>query len=187
MGGVLTCGEKLSVSIDVLSLSEEIHGSVGSAWIVGPAEAMKAASAALKAPKGDRLVIRTNKETAIIFDAKPYVISRVQLPLYNLWQLVVRTQDPRFLTGELEVAMTEFLMSPEFTTPLLPEWIPYIIGRCRAAKLLYECRHFVGQSAFYCILKSEILDQFVSQGIRSGELVIPSSSVTSQREVVRYG
>lgn len=165
---------RMSVSVDVLQLASESNASfVGSAWIVGPAEAIKGIHAGISSPKESRVSINAAKH-GFHFVGHPYLMQRVQLPAYNTWQLLVRVRDPRFLMGDLVQAVEDYLFSPNFTTPLLRSWVPHIVNVAKSRGLITESQYWFGEPCSYCQMTTQHLDEIVSQGLRSGALEIPS-------------
>lgn len=66
------------------------------------------------------------------------------------------------------------LKSPRFSTPLLKEWIPYIEQKLRAEYLLEDAHCFGCECAMLSAVTKQ-LDQIVSEGLKSHNLLIEST------------
>jgi hypothetical protein len=72
-------------------------------------------------------------------------------------------------------AQRQALWADPFTTPVLPEWVPYLRTALEEACLLMELSGEGCWSA-YLTASTEDLDRLVSFGIRSGVLKFSASS-----------
>jgi hypothetical protein len=76
-----------------------------------------------------------------------------------------------FLPAATEGHLWRELMGLRYTTPLLRGWLPYILAKLREAELLRYCISYRCESAVLTA-GNEDLDTIVSEGVRSGALVI---------------
>lgn len=92
-------------------------------------------------------------------------------------------KDPNFLPSVDPESLWKALNRPEYTTPLLREWLPYVTGRLVEARGL---KYLWGQGTRCGLLTATVkqLDQAVSEGLRSGALAIPAADDQPRREAV---
>jgi hypothetical protein len=86
----------------------------------------------------------------------------------GLWHFLWVSKDPRLLVAGKE-ALGQALLGDPFTTPVLPEWMPYLEGALEQESLL-SALSSEGCTSAYLTASTEELDQIVSDGIRSGVL-----------------
>ncbi len=104
-----------------------------------------------------------------------YQVKRRRLGACNTWHLLAVSRDPRFIPSLSEEAVAERIMGDEFTTPMLPEWVPYVFRK------LQENEHF--QSLWGCGVKSALmrvldgdLDDIVKQGLANRQIQIADAA-----------
>jgi hypothetical protein len=86
----------------------------------------------------------------------------------GLWHFLWVSKDPRLLVAGKE-ALGQALLGDPFTTPVLPEWVPYLETALEQESLLTALSG-EGCTSAYLTASTEELDQIVSDGIRSGML-----------------
>jgi hypothetical protein len=88
----------------------------------------------------------------------------------GVWQFLWVSKDPQLLVAGKE-ALGQALMSDRFSTPLLPEWEPYLRKELEAKGLLIVLK---GDGCPSALLKaaSSDLDGLVTQGIEGGVLQV---------------
>lgn len=167
---------KFSVSLKALTLvAHPNRRMVLVVWVAGPADAIKALSANMKSEDCGytRLTIDGDQYA---FDHDEYTVQRFKLPEHNYWQLIIRTTRKGFLLGGLKQAMRTDLLSSAFTTPILPEWIDWIVNQAVNQKLVESCNNVMGVEGFISKLDSHKLDKIVTQGIKTGALRIGNAT-----------
>ncbi len=92
---------------------------------------------------------------------------------YGLVHALFTTRNPNFIRYLSPGALWEKLNSDRHTTPLLPEWMPWVTGELVRHKSLRECRCFRANSALLDIPGDEKLDEIVSSGLKSKSIRIP--------------
>ncbi len=88
----------------------------------------------------------------------------------GLWQFLWVSKDPQLLVAGTE-ALGQALMSEVFTTPILPDWVPYLQKELERKELLAQLQGEECHSA-YLSATTKDLDELVTQGIQSGQLKI---------------
>ena len=88
---------------------------------------------------------------------------------YNYVQCTARLKDPRLTPSLTEEVLWSQLRSNRFTTPLLKDWVPWLMRAMLAAGHLQKLPAFQCQPGFLT-LDDAGLDGLVSQGISEGHL-----------------
>ncbi|MBY0513157.1 MAG: hypothetical protein K2P78_04505 [Gemmataceae bacterium] len=91
---------------------------------------------------------------------------------YNTVHCTALTKAPGFLPCVTEEAVWHVLQSARYTTPVMREWIPWLMRE------MEEQDQIIRLPAFQCApgmlsIDSDSLDELVSRGLKSGALVIP--------------
>ena len=102
----------------------------------------------------------------------------------NWWHLLAMSKDPKFIPYHDDNALWERFTSNKFTTPIIREWMPFILDKLRFGservsgrlRPLQECSCFNCQSAMLNA-DDEYLDKIVSDGIKTNQIKIPSKAV----------
>jgi hypothetical protein len=90
----------------------------------------------------------------------------------GLWQFLWVSKDPQLLVGGKQ-ALGLALQGDAFTTPLLPEWVPYIQRELEEQGLLLGLSGDRGGCGpAYLTADTKDLDAIVSEGIKTGALKI---------------
>ena len=109
--------------------------------VAGPANAIRAVSAVLRDKKAAR-VITTQVSTfaehteAVRWADVKFTVKKTPLSAFGLWHLVAVADEPTLLLDYSEQALWVRLRSPEFTTPLLKHWVPWLRQRLLDLKWL---------------------------------------------------
>jgi hypothetical protein len=85
------------------------------------------------------------------------------------------TKAPGFIKVVTDETIWQELTDTRFTTPILREWVPYIAREMRAREILEEA-HCFHCNCGYMSATTQSLDEIVSEGLKAGEIHIPSSS-----------
>jgi tape measure domain-containing protein len=146
--------------------------------LAGPESAVKAVAASLQSNNnraeysvrctiGDSDLTRCNlgKGTA------GYKVHRNKLSCGNWWQILLLSTAAGFMPVLTEVTLWRELQSERFTTPLLREWMSWILQELKRRKLLFDLQGF-GCQAGYLVAETGQLDELVSEGIKSGALKV---------------
>ena len=144
--------------------------TIAAAWVVGPAETIKALTANLRSKKWG-LTCRMEGYDYYA-DTGPKHVMRSRLPRFNTWQLFFRTMDEKFLVGGASENVDQYLMSNKFTTPMLPEWCEWVRSQCFTKGLIKPCEVVIGVPCYWSLLSQKDLDQIVSRGIQAGVLKV---------------
>jgi len=107
--------------------------------------------------------------TALLKDGSGYRTYRNPL-CQGVWQFLWVSKDPQLLVAG-KLALGRALLTDPFTTPLLPEWVPYLERELEANGLLVNLKGEGCPSALLAA-QSKDLDALVTQGIQGGDLKI---------------
>jgi len=91
---------------------------------------------------------------------------------YQTRVIVLRNQSSEFLWSDTDADLYHALCI-RYSTPLLPDWTPYLRHRLEAASRLRKMDGF-NHNASYLDLKQDDLDQFVAEGLRTKRITIPT-------------
>ncbi len=69
-------------------------------------------------------------------------------------------------------ALWQELKDPRFTTPVLPEWMPYVEQELRKAYFLQGTHNYNCSSGILTLINNDF-DTIVSDGIKNGKIHIP--------------
>lgn len=106
-----------------------------------------------------------------IYINQEYQIVATQLPDFATWLIGVRIKAREYLFGELLPAVEDYLLSPQFTTPILPEWIP-VIGRAMHDRKWFKRLDGFGMVCHRLKCSQEELDDLVSELVRTRKVRI---------------
>lgn len=152
--------------------------------VAGPAMAIKAIRGALAAGKPTFDFSLPGSESpnqyGLMRDAAGYHLTKPSRLGYGTWHFVAWTLRPEFLACGDDEALWQ-LFSKRSTTPLLREWMPYLVQQLRKVKVLRNPSSF-GCAPALCMATDEALDRIVSAGIRSRELVLPATKPFIRQE-----
>jgi hypothetical protein len=93
---------------------------------------------------------------------------------YDSWHLLALSREPGFMPALSEPAFNKALRAPQYTTPFLREWLPWMaeeLARCLDPKLRL-LDGFQTQAALLTATTPD-LDELVSRGLREGAIRIP--------------
>ena len=96
---------------------------------------------------------------------------------YNAVHCTARLKDPRLTPSLTEDVLWSQLRSNRFTTPLLKEWVPWLMQAMLTAGQLEKLPAFQCQPGFLTIDDTG-LDEMVSRGITEGHLHIPEKEAS---------
>ena len=94
---------------------------------------------------------------------------------YGMAHAMFITKAPGFMKVVTDETIWQELTDTRFTTPILREWVPYISKQMRAKEILEEAHCFNCNSGFMSANTAD-LDNIVTEGLRFGEIHIPSQS-----------
>ena len=143
--------------------------------VAGPSSAVKAVAAGLnsdakatyKPEDMDGLYswrdVRRPKETK-------FRIYRTKLGECNVWHMLAIADTVGLIPNFNEEAFWRYLTSEEITTPILREWVPYLLHRMS--------RHLILLDSFGCDAVivppcQNVIDQYVSEGVVNGDISLP--------------
>jgi hypothetical protein len=89
----------------------------------------------------------------------------------NHWHFLCVSKRKGLLTNLDEATVWGELRSERFTTPLLRQWAPYIVGRLKERELLDQLDGF-GCEAGLLTADSDDLDEIVTEGLRIRDIEI---------------
>ncbi|MFO0803419.1 MAG: hypothetical protein U0791_09900 [Gemmataceae bacterium] len=145
--------------------------------VIGPETSVKAVTAALHSSEKDQQRIEYSVHAGEVQSSHTsksptgYQVHRAKL-CYDLWHVLLLSRRPGFLPVRSDNALWQHFRSDQFSTPLLREWIPWLRNELvRHGKLIALTR--TGCEAAVLETDSELLDELVSQGLRSRRLWLP--------------
>jgi hypothetical protein len=146
-----------------------LHGSVVSAWIVGPESTIKAIRSALN---GDGYMnINCNGQHLVFASDEKYMYQAMPLPDGCTWQLAVRTKNEQVIFGEPAEAIKRHIVSRKITTPVLAHWLDWIASRVMEHGLITPV-HGWGDNAIKLAFDTRHIDSFVMEGVKENKLQI---------------
>jgi len=93
---------------------------------------------------------------------------------YDTWHLLALSREPGFMPVLSEPALNKALRAPQYTTPFLREWLPWMaeeLATCPNPKLRllegFQCE------AALLTASTPDLDELVGRGLREGAILIP--------------
>jgi hypothetical protein len=95
---------------------------------------------------------------------------------YDSWHLLALSREPGFMPALSEPALNKALRSPQYTTPFLREWLPWMaeeLATCVNPKLRI-LDGFQSQAALLTATTPD-LDELVSRGLREKMIRIPEN------------
>jgi Type III restriction enzyme, res subunit len=172
---------RFSIRCDALALT---NNEMLLMSVAGPETSVKALSAGLRASGRDQRHVEYSAQVGEIAGSQlgrsqeGYRIYRTKLP-YGLWHILCLAKRNGFLPALTDESLWQYLLTGQFTTPLLRDWMPWLRRRMREQGLLLELTQ-VGCDAGLLLIDSDTLDKLVSEGIKKGEL-----SIGRQKHVAR--
>lgn len=140
----------------------------------GSESSVKAFAAALRSDRRLTVDVKwSDRDVSGLYQNREgYKVYRNRLiPSLGIWQIVAVTKAPEFLPVVSEATVYELLRSDQFTTPIVREWMPYLMTKFRQHKYLRMHAGF-GCSAGEFVGSTEDLDKIVSEGVAGGHLPI---------------
>ena len=138
--------------------------------VVAPSSIVKAMAAIVHRDKSsDRILL--DGETAIL-SKSGFVVHKTKLQRFDAVHAVFVSKTKGIVYGAKELGVGNYLMSSEIDSPILPEWIPYIIKKLTELGKIKRLNCH-GISAYGCRFNSDAVDAIVSQGIKSSAITIP--------------
>lgn len=92
---------------------------------------------------------------------------------YGLCHAVFIVKNENFIRYLSPEAIWLKLNSDRYSTPLLPEWMPYVTRKLIEGKFLRECNCFRANSGVLDLKNEDDLDKIVIDGIKQGKISIP--------------
>jgi len=161
-------------SLRVDRIAANHHGRIYMIGVIGDASAIRGMGAVLGG-KGDRAIAMTGLQvTDGQVQTALYTCTRIEegyrrhvhrLGL-GMAHAVFVGRDPRFLPNSHHEALWHVLMGTRYTTPMLRDWVPEIVGRLKAEGLLRPTMNFRCRCGLLTA-KPEQLDQIVAAAVRS--------------------
>lgn len=113
-----------------------------------------------------------HNDRSVSFNQEHKWASYVHKMDYGQVHAVFITRDPSFLVHMTPESVWEQLRSKRFTTPLLEQWLPWITRKLIEHRGLQACRCFRMQSGHLHIRDNGQLEDLVSEGLASGDLIL---------------
>lgn len=151
--------------------------------VTGPESSVKALHAALHSEGEVGLSVKCgdNSHWNLSLHEGGYRVRRHKiLPAYGLWQVLVMAKEPAFMPALSEESVWQYLKTDKFTTPILREWLPWLMGKMRAERLLQRADGF-GCASGLLFVTDEKLESLVTEGVKGGHLTIRGLSTHDRR------
>jgi hypothetical protein len=97
---------------------------------------------------------------------------------YGMEHALFLTRAPGFMRVVSPNSLWHELQKDRFTTPLMPEWMPYIEAKLREKEYLTEAFTY-NCSCGLLSMTTPQLDEIVEKGIRTRKLLIPSTTLSA--------
>ena len=96
---------------------------------------------------------------------------------YDIWHLLALSREPGFMPCLTEPALNKALRTPQFTTPFLRDWLPWMADEL-AEGLNPRLRMLDGFRTEAALLTAttQDLDELVSRGLSKGAIAIPEAA-----------
>lgn len=165
-----------TLTLDALAV-DKLGGAYGIAKIIscaGPATTVRACAALLNISKLSYVEVtqppdkygRTFRQRWSVGDK--WHVHRVKLG-YDQWHLLAIADDPLLMPSYSQRALWQALKSPQFTTPLLRDWVPEI-GRTMLSQGLLKQLDCFRCSAAMLTCTDYDLDKIVASGVHGGTM-----------------
>ena len=167
----------LSFKFDTVSLWKENYDSrILALGVIGPLMSCRALMATMQTP-GIRARLDFLLPEANIFDrgckqeACGYDVYRVNLA-YGQWNYLFVSKRDGLVRNLNDEALWQELKKPDYTTPVLRKWIPYLKGQLEACGMVKYPRRQSGCKIAIVKRSPERLDEVVSNGLKTGAIEI---------------
>jgi hypothetical protein len=156
--------------------------------VVGPETSVKALTAGLRSSGKDqqRIVysaaVGTVHASQIARCPEGYHVHRAKLD-YGLWHVLCLAKRESFLPVLTDDAVWQLLNRDPITTPLLRQWVPWLVGEMKERGAIVELTQHGCQAALL-LADNVLLDTLVSEGVREGCLTIDGPAVAASEGVV---
>lgn len=144
--------------------------------VIGPETGVKALTAGLRSSGRDqkRLVYSVQvggvNQSDLAKCPEGYRIYRTKMN-YGLWHVLCLAKREGFMPAVTDETIWQQLQSNRFTTPLLREWVPWLLQEMKKRKVIVELTQS-GCDAGLMLADNETLDDMVSQGVKQKHLGI---------------
>ena len=151
--------------------------------VVGPETSVKALTAGLRCSGRDQrwidFTVRVGdiNGTHLARCPEGYHIYRSKLN-YALWHVLCLAKKEGFLPVLTEDAVWQLLQKGTFTTPILREWMPWLIAEMQRREVILPLTQY-GCQAGVLLANDATLDKLVCEGIQGGHLGIKGHTVHS--------
>jgi hypothetical protein len=155
--------------------------------VVGPETSVKAVTAGLRSSTRDQERIdytaHVGNVNATNLTKSPdgYRLYRTKLA-YGLWQTLFLAKRLGFLSALSEESLWNFLKSDQFTTPLLKEWVPWLLSEMTKQGQIVPLVQ-AGCQAGLVVADTAALDKLVTNGLRKKHLTVPDQNGKPMRRV----
>ena len=168
--------EDLSIGVDVDRFASLDTGELAMISFVSTDSAAKAVIAMLQATKKSSSFARSNVSGfQIPLSQAGYRITRAKLGRFSAVHVVAIAKVPGLMFGDLAEALEAHLFSSEINTPILPEWIPYLVEKLKADESV-EILSSYAIDAYLADFDSQELDRLVTEGLNDLSLsIVPRS------------
>jgi hypothetical protein len=168
--------EDLAIGVDVDRFASLDTGELAMISFVATDSVAKSVIAMLQAGKKASAFTGANASRfQVSLSQSGYRITRAKLGRFSAVHVVAIAKVPGLMFGDLAESLEAYLFSNEINTPILPEWIPYLVEKLKAQESVetltsYEIDAFVAE------FDSQDLDRLVTEGLHDQSLsIVPRS------------
>src|ERR1043165_8480584 len=153
--------------------------------VIGPETSVKALTAGLRSSGRDQRRIDYTvhagniNRTHLARCPEGYRIYRTKFD-YGLWHVLCLGKREGFMPVMTEETIWQLLQKDQFTTPLLREWVPWLLQTMKKQGAVIPLTQY-GCQAGLLLADNETLDTLVCEGIQNGHLGINGQTIHSFR------
>lgn len=176
------CCTRFNLHCDAIGLN---GGEVLLLSVLGPETSVKAMTAGLRSSGRDQKRIDYSvqlddlKQGHVFKCPDGYRVYRSKLD-YNLWHVLCFAKRSGFVPTFTEETIWQLLQGPQYTTPILREWMPWLCREMKKQGYIVDLDQR-GCQAGLVQLDSAKLDSLVSDGLRSKQIAIPDQRTCPTR------
>ncbi len=168
--------EDLSIGVDVDRFAQLDTGELAMISFVATDSAAKSVIAMLQAGKKSSSFTSSNSSRyQISLSPAGYRITKAKLGRFSAVHVVAIAKVPGLMFGDLAESLEAYLFSNEINTPILPDWIPYLVEKLKAQESVETLTSYE-IDAYLAEFDSQDLDRLVTEGLSDQSLsIVPRS------------
>lgn len=165
--------EDLLLSVDVDRVAWTTEGHLAMISFVATESTAKSVIAMLQACKRSSCFEGASaSQFRMVLSPLGYRIAKSKLGRFNAVHVVAVARIDGLIFGDLHESLSDFILSSQITTPVLKQWIPYLVDQLQEGQMIDQL-HCYEISAYQCQFDSQALDEIVSKAVCDQSLSIP--------------